>query len=159
MVAFTTLCGLLVRKHLLNKSLIPTASRTARTAPPAMSPVPLEAGRNSTRPDPKQPITSCGIGCPASQTSTIFFLAFSTPFRMASGTSFALPRPQPTFPSRLPTTTRALKLNRRPPLTTLATRLILTTLSINSCLLSLGSCNATSESPEVPFQSGTGTRI
>jgi hypothetical protein len=44
----------------------------------------------------------------------------------------AIRKPQPTLPSRLPTTTNALKLNRRPPLTTLATRLILTTLSTKS---------------------------
>src|SRR5688572_1869576 len=35
----------------------------------------------------------------------------------------------PTMPSPSPTTTRAVKLNRRPPLTTLATRLMVTTRS------------------------------
>src|SRR6188508_872962 len=57
------------------------------------------------------------------------FFASSTPLRMASGTSFDLPRPAPTTPLRSPTTTTALKLKRRPPLTTLATRLIWTTFS------------------------------
>src|SRR4051812_39224975 len=58
-----------------------------------------------------------------------FFLASSTPLAMAAGTSLALPYPTPTVPSPSPTTTRAVKLNRRPPLTTLATRLMATTRS------------------------------
>src|SRR6267143_6693335 len=61
-----------------------------------------------------------------------FFFACSPPLRMASGTSFALPRPAPTCPCPSPTTTSAEKLNRRPPLTTLATRLMLTTRSFSS---------------------------
>src|SRR5882724_5458974 len=54
------------------------------------------------------------------------------PLRIASGTSFALPMPKPTWPLPSPTTTSALKLNRRPPFTTLATRLMVTTFSLNS---------------------------
>src|SRR5512140_2789074 len=50
---------------------------------------------------------------------------------MASGTSFALPRPTPTCPASSPTTTRAEKLKRRPPFTTLATRLMLITRSLS----------------------------
>src|SRR3989304_7891659 len=50
---------------------------------------------------------------------------------MASGTSDAFPFPYPIHPFSSPTTTRTLKLNRRPPLTTLATRLIWTTLSFS----------------------------
>ena len=46
-----------------------------------------------------------------------------------SVTSFAFPRPKPTIPSPFPTTTIALKLKRRPPLTTFAFRLIFTTFS------------------------------
>ena len=63
-----------------------------------------------------------------------FFFASSTPLRMASGTSPALPRPTPTWPAPSPTTTTALKLKRRPPLTTLATRLIWTTRSSSASL-------------------------
>ena len=48
----------------------------------------------------------------------------STAFRIASGTSLAFPVPIPTKPWPSPTTTRTEKLNRRPPFTTLATRLI-----------------------------------
>src|SRR5690606_17939532 len=67
-----------------------------------------------------------------------FFRAFSLPLRIASGTSFALPKPTPTCPSSSPTTTSAEKLNRRPPLTTLATRLMWMTrsLSLSSSKLS-----------------------
>src|SRR4029078_12051943 len=57
------------------------------------------------------------------------FFASSTPLRIALGTSFDLPRAAPTTPLRSPTTTTALKLKPRPPLTTLATRLIWTTFS------------------------------
>ena len=60
---------------------------------------------------------------------------------MASVTSFALPNPTPTVPFPLPTTTIALKLNLRPPFTTLATRLMCTTFSFkpseSGCLLVL----------------------
>src|SRR5947209_1873091 len=60
------------------------------------------------------------------------FFASSTPFLIASGTSSAFPSPAPTWPRPSPTTTIAEKLNRRPPLTTLDTRLICTTRSVNS---------------------------
>src|SRR5690625_1701376 len=56
-------------------------------------------------------------------------LADSVAFRIASGTSRALPWPKPTRPRWSPTMTRAAKPKRRPPLTTLATRLMPTSLS------------------------------
>src|SRR5436305_5520811 len=59
-------------------------------------------------------------------------LAASVALRIASGTSRALPWPKPTRPFWSPTTTRAAKPKRRPPLTTLATRLMCTSLSMNS---------------------------
>src|SRR3989442_9936807 len=65
-------------------------------------------------------------------TATMLFLASSIPLRIASGTSFALPSPKPTCPFRSPTTTSALKLKRRPPFTTFATRLMWTTFSFSS---------------------------
>src|SRR5690349_10132656 len=67
------------------------------------------------------------------ETPTICVLANSPPLRMASATSPALPRPTPTRPRLSPTTTKALKLKRRPPLTTLAERLMKTTFSVSSC--------------------------
>src|SRR5207237_3977073 len=48
------------------------------------------------------------------------------------GTSFARPAPNPTTPWPSPTTTSALKLRFLPPLTTLVTRLIDTTVSLMS---------------------------
>src|SRR5438874_713091 len=79
--------------------------------------------------------TSCGIVVPTIGIRMRFFFASSTPLRIASGTSPALPRPTPTWPPPSPTTMTALKLNRRPPLTTLATRLIWTTRSSSASLL------------------------
>src|ERR1700727_3109733 len=59
-----------------------------------------------------------------------FFLAASIPFRIAWGTSLALPEPYPTTPSAgSPMTTSAAKDIFLPPLTTLVTRLIETTSS------------------------------
>src|SRR5438552_2787108 len=65
-------------------------------------------------------------------TARRLFLASSMPLRIASGTSLALPSPKPTCPFWSPTTTSALKLKRRPPFTTFATRLMWTTFSFSS---------------------------
>src|SRR5438552_1247086 len=51
-VALMTLCGFVVRRDFVRMSWIPTDSSTARTGPPAMTPVPGAAGFNSTRPAP-----------------------------------------------------------------------------------------------------------
>src|SRR5215510_4502342 len=111
---------------------MPALSTTARTAPPAMRPVPSGAGLSSTLPEPNLPTTWCGIVEPLSGTLMRFFLAASMPFLIADGTSLALPTPKPTMPCPSPTTTRALKLRFLPPLTTLVTRLMDTTVSLNS---------------------------
>src|SRR3954447_18822243 len=59
-----------------------------------------------------------------------FFFAASIPFLIADGTSFAFPVPNPTtLAPASPTTTSAEKLIFLPPLTTLVTRLMLTTCS------------------------------
>src|SRR5215204_3821150 len=58
--------------------------------------------------------------------------AASVALRIASGTSRALPWPKPTRPFWSPTMTSAAKPKRRPPFTTLATRLMWTSLSTNS---------------------------
>ena len=70
--------------------------------------------------------------CPAAARGSAFFFAASMPFLIADGTSFALPTPKPTTPWPSPTTTSALKLRFLPPLTTLVTRLMLTTVSLMS---------------------------
>src|SRR5687767_8616494 len=62
------------------------------------------------------------------------------PFLIAEGTSLALPTPKPTTPCPSPTTTSAEKLRFLPPLTTLVTRLMATTVSRRS------SCDASMRS-------------
>src|SRR5437879_4700750 len=116
-------------------SWTPAASRIGRTAPPAMTPVPWTAGFRKTRPAPKWPVISHGIVVSLSGTKIRSFFACSTAFGIAPGTSWACPRPRPTWPRPSPTTTSAVNENRRPPLTTLATRLIDTTRSVSSSTL------------------------
>ena len=69
---------------------MPALSTTARTAPPAMTPVPAEAGLRNTLPAPNSPRTSCGTVAPSSGTRKMFLRAWSLPLRIASGTSFGL---------------------------------------------------------------------
>src|SRR5579884_2108159 len=103
---------------------------TARTGPPAITPVPSGAGFSRTRPLPKRPRTGCRMVVSSTLTLRKFFFAASMPFLMAEGTSFALPVPKPTtLAPGSPTTTSAEKLIFLPPLTTLVTRLMLTTCS------------------------------
>src|SRR5688572_6560620 len=131
-VARTTLCGFAEPSDLVSTLCRPAASTTARTAPPAMMPVPSGAGFSSTLPEPNLPTIACGIVVPASGTRIKPFFAASIPFLMAEGTSFALPTPKPTTPWPSPTTTSALKLRFLPPFTTFVTRLIDTTVSLMS---------------------------
>src|SRR5262252_7044804 len=139
-VARTTLCGFADPSDFVRIFVMPADSTTARTAPPAMMPVPSGAGFSSTLPDPNLPRIRCGIVDPASGTRIRFFFAASMPFLIADGTSFALPIPKPTTPWPSPTTTRALKLRFLPPLTTFVTRLMETTVSlISSCAGSIRS--------------------
>ena len=72
-------------------SLMPAHSTSARTAPPAITPVPGAAGSRSTMPAPSRPVTWCGIVVPIIGTSNILRLASSTPLAIAAGTSLALP--------------------------------------------------------------------
>src|SRR5262245_35531248 len=90
-VALTRLIGFCEPSDLLRMSWIPASSRTARTPPPAITPVPGEAGLSITRPDPKMPVVWCVIVEPCLGTRKRFFFARSTPFWIASGTSLALP--------------------------------------------------------------------
>src|ERR687897_69767 len=124
MVARATLMWLAEPSDLQSTSWTPASSRMMRAAPPAITPVPGAAGFIRTRPPPVSPVTGWVIVEPASGTSNRLRLASSVPFWMASGTSLALPYPRPTRPLPSPTTTSAVKEKRRPPLTTLATRLI-----------------------------------
>ena len=56
----------------------------------------------------------------------MFLNASSTAFLIASGTSLALPVPNPIVPFLSPTTTKAVNLNLLPPFTTFVTLPILT---------------------------------
>src|SRR6185436_15666135 len=109
----------------------------------------------STRPAPNRPINSCGNVFSISGTRIRFFFAASTPFLIASGTSRALPVPNPTWPDSSPTTTSAANERFLPPLTTFVTRLIEMTWSFRSkpcgvilcfgCLITLLSTSPLSE--------------
>jgi hypothetical protein len=90
------LCGLLDPNDFVKISVIPAASKTALTPPPAINPVPGEAGFNKTLPAPNFPIISCATVPLIIETFTTFFFASSIPFDIASVTSLALPRPTPT---------------------------------------------------------------
>src|ERR1700679_684808 len=57
MVAFTTLCGLWLPIDFVSTFGIPQACTTARTGPPAITPVPSRAGFSITRPAPYLPST------------------------------------------------------------------------------------------------------
>ena len=70
---------------------MPASSSTARTPPPAITPVPGEAGLRNTRPAPKTPVVWWVIVLPCLGTRKRSFFARSTPFWIASGTSLALP--------------------------------------------------------------------
>src|SRR5579859_6578065 len=85
-VARATLSMLLLPWLLLRMSRTPAASSTARTLPPAITPVPGEAGRSITTAPPCLAVTSCGMVVPASETRVIFLRAPSAPLRIDSGT-------------------------------------------------------------------------
>src|SRR5580692_4524234 len=131
-VALMTLCGLDVPNDLVSTLVIPATCITLRTGPPAITPVPSEAGFSSTCAEPYRPVTWCGIVVPFIFNLIRFFFACSIPFLMAMGTSRALPIPKPAWPRLSPTTTSAEKLRFLPPLTTLVTRLIAITSSFRS---------------------------
>src|SRR4051794_559932 len=90
-VACTMLMALSEPSDLLRTSWMPAHSRTARTGPPAMTPVPGEAGRSRTTPAAASPWIGCGMVPWMRGTLKKFFLASSTPLAIAAGTSLALP--------------------------------------------------------------------
>ena len=123
-VARTTLNGLRLPTILVSTSATPADSMTARTPPPAMTPVPGDAGRSRTLVAPHCPHTRWGTVPPTMGTFTISLRACSLAFWIAGGTSRALPVPKPTLPAPSPATTTAEKEKFLPPFTTLATRLM-----------------------------------
>ena len=90
-VAFSMLIGFVVPRLLARMSRTPPSSSTARTPPPAMTPVPSLAGRSMTLAAPNLPMISCVIVVPCCGIVKRFFFASSTAFEIASGTSRALP--------------------------------------------------------------------
>src|SRR6478752_8841545 len=90
-VACTMLIWLEEPSDLLSTSWMPAHSSTARTGPPAITPVPGAAGRSMTTPAAFSPCTGCGIVPCERGTRKKFFLASSTPLAIAAGTSLALP--------------------------------------------------------------------
>src|SRR6478609_1040847 len=90
-VAWTMLMALLDPSDLLRTSWMPAHSSTARTGPPAMTPVPGDAGRSMTTPAAASPWTGCGMVPWMRGTAKNAFLASSTPLAIAAGTSLALP--------------------------------------------------------------------
>src|SRR6266550_4683840 len=157
-VARTMLCGFVEPRLLVRMSRTPAHSSTARTGPPAITPVPDAAGLSSTRPAPCLPTISCGMVPPVSGTSDILRRAASTALRTASLTSFALPVAIPTWPCPSPTATSALKLKRRPPLTTLATRLMAMTFSTTPSRVLVAPGRRPSEL-QSPFAGAVGHRL
>ena len=91
MVAWATLMPLDEPSDLHRMSWIPAISRMARAAPPAMTPVPGEAGLSMTRPAPASPMIGWVMVEPARGTSNMFLRASSMPFCTARPASLALP--------------------------------------------------------------------
>src|SRR5262249_32563659 len=162
-VAFTTLCGLCDPIDLVSTFGIPTAVITARTGPPAITPVPSGAGLSNTRPEPNAPSTGCWMVVARTCTLRRFFFAASMPFLIAAGTSFALPVPKPTiFAPGSPTTTKAEKLRFLPPFTTFVTRLMETTCSFRFRFrksMRLAAVTDMSKNPQPRCAGGTAQRL
>src|SRR5574344_926133 len=92
-VARTTFTELLEPSDLEMISVAPIASMIARTAPPAIIPVPGQAGLIRIDELLYLPIISCGSVPFFTGTITRFLFARSTLFLIASETSLALPNP------------------------------------------------------------------
>ena len=90
-VALAMLIGLVVPRLFASTSRIPASSSTARTPPPAITPVPSLAGRRTTRAASNAPVISCVIVVRCFGTVKRFFFASSTAFEIARGTSRAFP--------------------------------------------------------------------
>src|SRR5439155_1103277 len=88
-VARTMLCGLFEPRHLVSTFAMPASSTTARTPPPAITPVPSDAGVNSTAPAAKLAIASDGVVPSGMGTARRLVLAASLRLRNATGPSLA----------------------------------------------------------------------
>ena len=97
-VALTTLCGLAMPSDLVRMFWMPADSTIARTAPPAMTPVPSEAGLSSTWPAPKWPTTACGIVVPAERHADHVLLRHLDALLDGRRHFLGLAEPKPTTP-------------------------------------------------------------
>ena len=91
MAALARLIGLFEPKLLVRMSRMPAASQTARTAAPAITPVPGLAGTRMTRAAPKCPMMVCGMLVPCMAMVIMLREPSLTAFSTAGGTSLALP--------------------------------------------------------------------
>src|SRR5690625_6830779 len=78
------LIGVFAPNDFVKISSIPANSRTARTGPPEITPVPSAAGFIKTFPEPNLPWISCGIVVPTIGTLIKLSFAFSTAFWIRS---------------------------------------------------------------------------
>ena len=90
-MARTRLIGLREPTAFASTFLTPTASSTARIAPPAITPVPSEAGCMKTRAAPWPDFTACHSVPLLRSTLMKLLRAYSIDFWIATGTSRALP--------------------------------------------------------------------
>ena len=113
---------------------MPAASHTARTAAPAITPVPGLAGTSTTSAAPKCPCTGCGIVLPSSGTVDHVARAVLDGLFHRRRHFVGLAVAPADFAAAVADDHHAVKLKRRPPLTTAAQRRILMTFSIRSLL-------------------------
>ena len=90
-VAWTMLIGLSEPSDLVSTSWMPAHSSTARTGPPAMTPVPGRGRTEQHHTGRRLTLTGCGMVSAIRGTLNMCFLASSTPLAMAAGISLALP--------------------------------------------------------------------
>src|SRR5690606_6529299 len=90
-VARTMLIALVEPSDLESTSCTPAHSSTARTGPPAITPVPGAAGHSGKTPAASRPWAGCTTGRWTRGTRKKFCFASWTPLEIAAGTSLALP--------------------------------------------------------------------
>ena len=144
-VAFTRLIGFWLPSDFDSTSWMPASSSTARTPPPAITPVPGEAGFSSTRAGAEDAGHLVGDrGAVHRDPEQVLLGALDALLDRDRHLVRLAVADADDFDFSSPTTTSAVNEKRRPPLTTFATRLISTTRSWRSlppprlpCLLSL----------------------
>mmetsp|Transcript_36072 Transcript_36072/g.91149 ORF Transcript_36072/g.91149 Transcript_36072/m.91149 type:complete len:214 (+) Transcript_36072:812-1453(+) len=112
-------------RRLARQFCTPASSSTERTTPPAIQPVPPDAGTSTTRPAWNLVSALWGMVFSPTRGTRITFLRASTSVRLtATAISRPAAQPTPTRPLPLPTMATQRKPMILPPLTTLVTRVI-----------------------------------